>query len=300
VESRKLLPVLLLVVVLLMTAIIGFFPATGDFRVDNPFWNGISQFNEEFEALPLDSFELLPSDPKGTVLIVVPYLEFADSELEVLRNYVSLGGTLVVLDDFGYGNQILGHLGLTTRFSGDYLLDPLFNYKNSRFPKITNFANAQAGVNVSSVVLNHASFLSDVVGVEAVAYSSKFSFVDLSCNGVWDEGEPQGAFPVAGVVSIGEGVVVAIADPSLLINSMISMEDNFLFLKNVVGFGGSDAVIFVDQSHLPRTALDDAKLVVAGVYGFVASPLGTLSLIVVVFALCLKPIWRMRGNLGSK
>lgn len=298
-EARKLLPALALAVVLSMAALIWYFPLNGDFRSGNPFWNGLSTFTTQFKVSPIDSFSSLPSNPNGTAFVVVPYEPFTQSELENLRNYASQGGTLVVLDDYGYGNRILSHLGLNVRFTGRPLLDPLFDYRNKWLPRIADFASTPTTSNISSIVLNHASSLGDTSDVTVLAYSSRFSFVDMNNDSAWDAGEPMGPLPVAAYARMGEGYVVVIADPSILINSMISMDDNSAFVKNVMELQGSNPQVFVDQTHLPTTPLDGAKNAISMVYAAVSSPLGTLSLIVVISALSLKPIWRKGGKLGE-
>ena len=299
-EPRKLLPSLTLAIVLSLAALIWFYPPTGDFRAGNPFWNGLATFTAQFRVSFIESFDSLPSVPKGTTLIVVPYEEFMESELEELRDYVSLGGNLIILDDYGYGNQILNHLELNVRFSGKPLLDPLFNYKNKWLPKIMDFAATPITSGVGAIVLNHASSVSNTSDATVIAWSSRFSFLDLDGDSMWDADEPSGPLPVAAYVRLGEGYVVAIADPSILINGMISMYDNLNFIKNVVEFQGSNPKILVDQTHLPKTTLDDAKGVIATVYAVVSHPFGTLGLITVILALSLKPIWRKGEKLAGK
>lgn len=299
-ESRKVLFLLMLLILLVLSVIVWFYPPTGDFRVDNPFWNGLSSLGNQAKVVPLDSLGDLPSSGKGTSLLMVPYERFTEVELAQVRSYVSSGGTLVLLDDYGFGNQVLGGLGLDTRFTGQPLLDPLFDYRNKWLPKITDFVSMPLSANVSSIVFNHATVLIDTSGASVVAYSSSFSFLDVNGNGGWDSGEPSGAFPVVAYEEVGQGYVVAVADPSLFINSMINLDDNLQFVNNVVSIQGSTPRIFVDQAHLPKASLDEVKATLAAAYGVVASPLGTLSLIIVVFALSLKPIWRKRESHGEK
>ena len=55
---------------------------------------------------------------------------------------------------------------------------------------------------------------------------------------------------------------------------------------------GDNPQVFVDQSHLPATALDAAKADLAVVYLVVSSPFGTLSLIAVTIVLSLNSIIR--------
>lgn len=292
VESRKVLPAITLLIVLALSAIVWFYPPTGDFKVDNPFWNGLSTLNSQTKVEPLNSFNNLPVLGKGTALLLVPYEQFNDAELGQIRSYVSSGGTLVLLDDYGSGNQVLSSLDLNMRFSGQPLLDPLFDYKNKWLPKITDFTSTPLSANLSSIIFNHATALNGTSDVSVVGYSSSFSFIDTNANGAWDDGEPYGPFAVAAYTKMGQGYVVAIADPSLLINGMISLADNSKFITNVVSIQSSNSQVFVDQSHLPKAPLDDAKADLAVVYGLVASPLGALILIVLVLTVSLKVFWK--------
>jgi hypothetical protein len=289
----------MIAIVLVMAALIWFFPANGAFRVENTFWNGISTFNSQSKATALETFSDLPSNPIKTTLFLVPYEPFSELELEQLKGYVSNGGTLVILDDYGYGNQVLSGVGSNITFTGKPLLDPLFDYKNKWLPKITDFTETSIANNVSSIALNHASSLNDTADITIVAYSSRFSFLDLNGDGTWDSDDPTGPLPVAAYTEIGQGYVVAIADPSIIINGMIEKENNQQFINNIADLQGSNQV-FIDQAHLPKVPLDTAKENLAAIYGAVASPIGALSLIAVVLVLSLKPIWRIGGKVGDK
>ncbi len=297
--SRVLLA-LILVIIISMAALLWFFPPNGDFRVENPFWNGMSTVASKAKLTVIDTFDSLPSNPKGTALLLVPYEGFSDVELTQLNGYVSGGGTLVVLDDYGFGNQVLSSLGLKMRFTGEQMLDPLFDYKNKFIPKITDFAATPIATNVSSIVFNHATCLNDTSGSTVAAYSSSFSFLDVNGDGSWDNNEPNGPFPVIAYAKVNQGVVVAVADPSLLINGMIGLDDNLQFVNNVAGLQSANPKIFVDQSHLVKTPLDDAKADISFLYGLVSSTVGTLSLIAVLLVLSLTSMWRKGGGFGKK
>ena len=148
---------------------------------------------------------------------------------------------------------------------------------------------------MESIVLNHASSLSDVPDAEAIASSSQFSFLDLNGNGVGDEEEPTGPLPVAANIGVGEGCLILIADPSILINSMEDIDDNRDFLRDVIEIRSPSARILLDQSHLPPEAtLEKAKRVLETAYGRLSSPLVAAGLVAVILALVLRPIWRRR------
>jgi len=240
----------------------------------------------------LRSLDSLPSEPGGTTAVLIPYLEYSESELRQIEGYVSGGGTLVIMDDYGNGNEILAHLGLSPRFAHGALLDPLFNYKNKWLPKVSTFTEASFSTNVKTIVLNHATSLSTVSESQAVAWSSNFSYLDLDFSSTWSEDEPKGPLPIAAVVPLESGLVILVADPSIMINSMEGMEDNSSFIENIVSIRDPQPEIIVDQSHLPEGSLEEAKGWLATARGRLASTVGLSVLMVAVLVVVLRPLWR--------
>ena len=68
-RTSKLLLALTLILALSLTAAIWFFPPNGDFRVDNPFWNGFSTIDAKMKATTIGTLDSLPSNPSGTALL---------------------------------------------------------------------------------------------------------------------------------------------------------------------------------------------------------------------------------------
>ena len=114
-------------VVVLLT--VWFFPTTTDFRTQNPFWNGLRSFEREFQITPIESLSVLPEEPHGSVLVVIPYVQVDDADVARLRSYLEGGGFLILADDYSYGNSVLNGLGVSARFTNSPLVDPLFNYR---------------------------------------------------------------------------------------------------------------------------------------------------------------------------
>ena len=288
--SRHKLCLAAVLVAVMLAVLIWFYPSNSDFRSENSSWNGARDFTEDLQALPLSSLDALPATSQGTTLIVIPYIKFTPTDLERLENYVSSGGKLVVLDDYGFGNDILEQLGLEVRFTGNQLMDPLFDYKNKNLPRIINFAPDTATSEVKNLVFNHASSLENVPQNHVIAWSSYFSFLDENQDGEWGEGEPKGHLPVIANFKIDKGELVLIADPSILISSMLEIEDNQRFLENIV-----QGQIFLDQSHLPEVPLDEAKVVLKVSRDSLATIGATSGLMLLILALALKPIWYNRN-----
>jgi hypothetical protein len=290
-QPRKILPLFTLFIILTFSLIIWFYPPTADFRVDNPFWNGLETFDKQENANPIDTLSNLPATATGTTLVIIPYTEYTETELTQIKTYVTNGGTLVLLDDYGYGNQILSNLGAGIIFSGQQLIDPLFNYHTKTLPKITDFTTNKITANVSSILFNHATALK-VTSATVAAYSSSFSFIDENNNQNHEATEETGPLPVIAYQQIGQGHVIAIADPSLLINSMIKLDDNQQLINNAINFQKLNPEVYIDQSHLTSTALDQSKAALNVVYQAATSPMGTILLVTALLAVAFYPIIR--------
>ena len=285
---------LLLVIAVLLAALIWFYPSNTDFKDENPHWNGSRDILADFEAVPLLSYDALPIDGQSITLIIVPYVKFSPIELSRLEEFVSSGGKLLLMDDYGFGNDILHYMGLDLRFAGTQLLDPLFNYKNKDFPRIADLVPTPATGRVESLVFNHATCLEEVPTGNIIAQSSYFSFLDENQNSQWDGGEPKGNMAVIAEYDVGKGEIIVVADPSILINSMLDIEDNRQFLKNITG----EQLLF-DQNHLPDVALDKTKAILKTSRSFLATIWSSLILIVLILAISLRPTWYNREKLNT-
>ncbi|MBT9131024.1 MAG: hypothetical protein DDT41_01324 [candidate division WS2 bacterium] len=295
-RTLKFVLITLLVTVALLSIVIWYFPSIEDFLVDNPFWNGLKDLTNTHNIRSIYSLAELPEEAQNTSLIFIPYLKLTENELEQISTFLKNGGTLIVADDFGYGNQILQHLQLKVRFSRSMLLDPLFSYKNSIFPRISNFSKHPITGDVQNILLNHPTILLNVLPENNLASSSLFSYLDLNDNELPNENEPLGPFPVMALYPLHRGKVIIISDPSIFINTMINREDNNILIKNLLKI---NTLTIFSQSHLPLSLLPDMKLLLQDIRKILQSPLGTLSLIVVIFSISLLPLFFKKQNVKT-
>lgn len=287
-QLHKVITLTTVLVVLALTVLVWFFPSNDDFRVENKYWNGASEtLNGPFRPI-----EALFDTPAGATLLLIPYLSLTDAELQAVKDLVNLGGTLILADDYGSGNKVLEFLNFKTRFSGLPLLDPLVNYKNQWFPRIVNLSESPITEGIENIVLNHGTALVNVLPEEVIARSSAFSYIDLNANAKQEADEPSGPHPVVSRHSLGSGQVILIADPSLLINGMSTIENNRKFLQNIAALKTSP--LLFDQSHLMPSNLHQTKNLLAGGRRSLASPLGTLGVVALALGVTLLPFWRER------
>lgn len=296
-KLNRLMPIVISLVVLISLASIWFYPSIQDFMHTNPFWNGLKSFNAEFNAVPVETLEAVnPEEAKRSTLVVIPYVQYNEPDLLRLRKFVDNGGVVVVLDDYGYGNDVLKALGLSSAFSGRPLLDPLFCYRNERLPRITDFAPEIVLEGVSNVVLDHATALQDVEADKVLAWSSPSSFLDLNGDGLRSLSEPLGPFPVAAVFHSGAGVILTISDPSLLISGMVGRDDNRLFIQTMLEQYGLGRNVLVDESHLTKSPLDQSKSRLTSVRDRIANPYSVTAILGLVVFLVLRPSTKGKKN----
>ena len=280
--SSLLLAVAVLVLVISMLCV-RFLPSEQDFMTSNSTWNGINKFSDEFGAVTIDSLKGLPDSPTEAVLVLIPYIELSTDDLIAVARFVGDGGTLLLMDDYGYGNGVLSYLGVSARFIGQPLFDPLFSFKNLRLPRITDFTPEVRNAGVEVIVLNHATALTNVPESRAIAWSSISSFLDANESETLELGESTGPFPVAARFPSGNGEVVVVADPSIVINSIVGRDDNYAFVRYLTGGNGQPKSISFATSHLPKTPLDSSKTRLDRLQQVLASPGGLLGITVVVF-----------------
>lgn len=254
--------IIALIAILTLTYLI---PPIDEFSLDNQFWNGMSRFKLETNATEVSNLSALMykvKDPSKSVLFIVgPSKPFLKSEVREVKRFLKDGGTLVVADDFGSGNDLLSKLGLSTRFENT-IHDPLFKYKNSKLPRLLSFTSSTYTKNLSAITFNYGAILKNLDhNAKVLAYSTSFSYI-------YEDKENSeskikyGPFPVIAKVSFGKGTIILLADSSIFINSMISLNDNLLFLTNIV----KEKLTYIDTSHWIPSSLTSFKLALAKLY----------------------------------
>jgi hypothetical protein len=297
IQSVLILTVVITIVVSLLC--ISLFPSVQDFMNYNTTWNGIRRSLIELNASTIDSLQGLPTLASKNVLITIPYMQYSNTDFEELKTFVDSGGILMVMDDYGYGNSILGYLNIDCRFSGVALLDPLFCYKNQWFPKITDYSSS-IGKDVQLVVLNHATALLNTENTEVVAWSSSNSYLDKNGNGKLDKGEAQGPLPVAARLHFGGGMIILVSDPSIIINSMLGRNNNLLFVSQLLGPEAQTEHVMIDTSHLVKSPMDITKAKLDAIKRVLSQPYILSGIVFLIFMFTSIFVLKTGGAIGRK
>lgn len=291
-RSGRLILVTGIITVFLVALVLWLYPSRTDFSDTNSSWNGLGRAGEQFGLRRLASLDFLPDQARGSSLIVIPYMSPTGPELERLKRYIETGGVLILMDEFGTANTILTHLGTGARLSGELLVDPLFNFKNGRLPRIADFTGGPLTESVENLVLNHATVIADTGRLTAVASSSLVSYLDANGNRRRDVDEPSGPFAVAALGRVGAGHVALVSDPSILLNSMLDLGYNRRFVRNLFKIAGVDTPIYLAEAYLPSAPLDMAKDLLKQVRQALEVPPFAFGLVLVGFGLPLALVLR--------
>jgi len=292
VRMLNLAAVTLVIVLSVSWLSIVFYPSAQDFMWSNPSWNGLRDFSSQFGAEMVTDLEEVKPWAEGSMLISIPYLPYRDEELKRIEDFVRGGGSLLLMDDYGYGNQVLHALGLQIEFIGDPLLDPYFSYRNQRLPLVADLTANIKEAGIQHLVLNRATALSISGPYETLARSSETSFIDGNGNASWDEMEPGGPFAVAAMAALGQGTVMVVSDPSILINSMVDQGGNGAFLRHLISLTGDNPRVALDTSHLAKALLDRSKDVLETARERMSIPYSQVLLVGAILVLTLMPVWQ--------
>ena len=187
--------------------------ASTDYRVDSHDWNGLSRLADEAReaGCALEATDALDWSTLGghdALWLVYPRTAVEPS---ALRRYLEAGGRAVLADDFGASDAALaaleirrlrGELGNVDRYDG-----------NAALPIARQTLSTELSVGIADLVANHPAFFS-------AATPPTYAF------------SPGAALVVEG--RLGKGYFVAIADPSVLINNMLDIDENLAFARALV------------------------------------------------------------------
>ena len=234
-------------------------------------WDGLSSLREMLESMGFEVTDVFPDQITLSLLdnydIVVfstswsqgwvGQREITDDEAQALVDFVNAGGGLFLIGEHGLNDywspawtNSVNKVGNT--FGIDFQMDMLCDPTNHRYsqddpdggvdwPLITDirFHSVTSGVN--TFMLNWGSSLRVSPPAQVIAYSDEDSWCDR--NGTWDgnnwvcqqdSDEPSGSYPVLAVVNTNSGGrIVAIGDPSWMVNSWIDDYDHRQLAENI-------------------------------------------------------------------
>ena len=189
-------------------------------------WEGLSQFVRMAESelgggrvLALSSLDLHRLEPADSLIIVHPTRSL---DVEELSSFMRAGGRLILLDDYGTGDELLARFGIRRR---SLPARPAEMLRDNPALAIAQPAAEHPVVrDISRVVTNHAT------GLEHPALSPLLV--------VRGDGEADVLLAVAGTV--GRGRMIAVGDASIPMNSMLRYPGNRALALALIRYATED------------------------------------------------------------
>lgn len=244
-----------LAVAVVLGLVVGSATSATAFGAYNARWDGASTLRAQADATGVEhrivrnttAYRTVTADD-AVAIVLSPDRAYAPRDRQHIRRFVRRGGTLVVAEDYGDGgDELLRAVGATARFDGRPLRDERYHYRSPAMPRARNVTDADGGptAGVTALTLNHGTAL-DPGNATVLAWSSGYAYLDADGSEDVSGDESLGARPVVAVESVGQGTVVAVADPSLFINAMLDRADNRRFARNLLSAGDR---VLLDYSH---------------------------------------------------
>ena len=199
--------------------------------------NGLSDLYAKLDVKVLYSLSELSNLNSESILLICARAE-PPGGVKQLLDFVEGGGVVVAYGSPEYLVEVLEELGTHASFRG-YVRDAVFNVGDSDSVLVnTTYGNA---VFRKPYALD-VDFSSSSVSL--IAWSSLFSYVDVSGNNLYDLNEPIGSFPLGVEVTLEKGKILVLFTEYLLENSVLT--HNLDFIKVLAG----NKTVVVDQSEM--------------------------------------------------
>lgn len=228
-------------------------------------WDGTSSFRDDVAGAP--AWRLSPGGGDGQVRVRVAPLQeatlrsgdavvllgptgpFPEDEIADLEGFLESGGWVVLADDFGSGDELLEGLDAGITIDARPVRDLAFD-KRPAFVVTTDLADDPILGNASTVVLNHPAALRADANATVVARTGSTSWIDLDGDGTADPGEPRGPFPWAARAPVGDGQLVVLSDPGVLLNGMRDVADDGEVARALADrLRARPGTVWIDESH---------------------------------------------------
>ncbi len=242
---KKITMLIIVIAVIILALVAGrFYLTQSDMGLSNPYWNGLYHMSGETRPL-YDTGELSGYGANTTLLVINPQTNYTASESGAVMSFLSRGGQVVVMDDYGNANSLLSGIGSPIMLNQVPLCQDVDFYLRPSLPVIKNITSSSMTANVSSLVCDHPVSLNLTSNATPLASTTNFGWLDYNDNGLLDKTEPSGIYTVAAEASYGKGMLVVFGDPDLLINSMQDKGDNAVLASNILASG----TVYVDVGH---------------------------------------------------
>ena len=244
---------------------------------------------------PLMLSQMEAGDQNNSILFIIGVEQgYSEFESSSLQEFMNQGGSIVLADDFGFGNTAISNF---QSVGVSFFNKPLYDLRGWRPGDNASLIHLHAAPSFGQnkeyeLFWSQATALKTSQSSKEHAWSSLYSFVDLNENG---EGDPEevanktgGGIPTIAEVKVGKngGKMILIADPSMFINDLLDVDDNWEFISDMVaylakGSPSQTTIIFEESRHLQASIVNS---IYVELFGWLAYGTGNMVVKIIILA----------------
>lgn len=253
--------IIIVVVLLLATGMLVFDSRSAhpQLSVYDDDWNDLSSLSRELKnnSFKMQTIISSPSlldnieDPMNTVYVAIGIEKaYLYNEVQSIIDFVNRGGSVIIADDFGYGNTI------APDFDVEFVKGTLYDESFEKNPKFIVSTVDSTDLGFHGTLLFNEPVGMKIGGGRVLAKTSPHAWVDLNYNelrDITDTSNEEGydEYPlIVESTKFENGRAVFISDPSLFINDMLYRKGNLEFaMKLFYYLVGSEGKVIIDEGR---------------------------------------------------
>ena len=228
-SSYKVLVIVLIVIIpISLIALIINLPTKTPYSPFNSGFNGYSGITELLNNLITYRLGDIPKGFKGSILLPLTR-ELGIHDYEVIKDLIEGGTHLIILDEYGYSNNLLKYLGINAVVVSDIVLDEVFKGFSRYYPLIKFSLNSK-----SLELITYKPTYIEVFDTtySLIAITSNYSYADVNGDGYYSIGEVMRSYVVVCRRGLGNGSITIVTDFDILSNDLLSM--NSVVIKELI------------------------------------------------------------------
>lgn len=234
-KLRDVVPSLVLLVVALMVVLV--VSSTGTSTPYSIFNSGDEGYSKLLESVVSDVIDNITEDLVRSCddsMIIMPLINKLDEEnYKVLEEYLTCGGTVILLDENGYINDFLVQIGIEAFVDNHTVLDEIDKLHNRYYPIITFRTPNNTTMRIATYKPTSITIPPNTVGINIVplGITSEYAYVDRNGDGYFSSDDRMGEQAIVVAVHVGKGLLYIVSDVDVLTNRLLDKLDNIKFIE---------------------------------------------------------------------
>lgn len=170
---------------------------------------------------------------RGDCTLILPLdNKLRQKDFDTLGNVLKKGCTVAILDEKGFSNEFLKHLGLEVKIVNVNVFDEISKISSREYPLVC-YENSLERFCVATHKPSYVEVPSNNT-IDLVLKTSRYAYADFDKNGFYSLNDRMGEYIVALKTYVHNGTLWIIADLDVFTNDLLNVDYNKEFLTRIV------------------------------------------------------------------